>query len=129
MWEGRGGRRRNELAILIHYRLLLWEYFSVFGNISLFLLPAPCSLFHILSFICRIFSMINFHDLLAISPASFNWFNSYLQFSDKQKNKKEAGRRCDLGASIGCEPFWRAFNTQRLLAQMWPASFLFFVRF
>ena len=29
------GRRRNELAVLIDYRLLLWEYFSVFGNISL----------------------------------------------------------------------------------------------
>ena len=29
------GRRRNELAVLIDYRLLLWEYFLVFGNISL----------------------------------------------------------------------------------------------
>ena len=26
---------RNELAVLIGYRLLLWEYFSVFSNISL----------------------------------------------------------------------------------------------
>ena len=48
--------------------------------------------------------------------------------TNRQKKKKEAASRCDLGASIGCEPFRRAFNPQRLLAQMLAASFFFFVR-
>ena len=42
------GRRRNELAVLIDYRLLLWEYFSVFGNISLNIIVAK-QLINILS--------------------------------------------------------------------------------
>ena len=49
--------------------------------------------------------------------------------ANRQKKKKEAGSRCDLGASIGCEPFRWAFHTQRLLAQMLPVSFFFFVRY
>ena len=102
------GRRRNELAVLIDYRLLLWKYFSVFSNISLNIIVAK-QIINILSqyFIWNMNPHIwskNPPICPVFSPFSLIcYLVSFLLEPRDRKIKKESRVKCDLGASMECK--------------------------
>ena len=80
------GRRRNELAVLIDYRLLLWEYFSVFGNISLNIIVAK----QIINILSQYFIRnMNAYISSVFSPFSLPcYLVPFSSGAGRQKNKK-----------------------------------------